>query len=156
LQQQQQQKTPTLAHPPYQSEANLSGTAAYGPRTASQSTTPVKNVGAQISPGAVGDKLAEIPTGLFYPFYPENLMGSIINNSQALGSNEGGNMSNENAGDYTQLLAAAAAQPNGSDGTYGCQPSQDSYMLEEILPASIPANGHTGAIWMNVQRSMQY
>ena len=154
LQQQQQQKTPTLAHPPYQSESNISGTAAYGPRTASQSTTPVKNVGAQISPGAVGDKLAEIPTGLFYPFYPENPMGSI-NNSQVLGSNEGGNTSNENAGDYTQLLAAAAAQPNGSDGTYGYQPSQDSYMLEEILPASVPANGHTGAIWMNVVSASQ-
>ena len=154
LQQQQQQKTPTLAHPPYQSEANISGTTAYGPRTASQSTTPVKNVGAQISPGIVGDKLAEIPTGLFYPFYPENPMSSIIN-SHVLGSNEGGNVGNENGGDYTQLLAAAAAQPNGSDGTYGCQPSQDSYMLEEIVPASVPANGHTGAIWMNVVSASQ-
>lgn len=153
LQQQQQHKTPTLAHPSYQPEANMSGTAVYGPRTASQSTTPVKNIGAQISPGAVGDKLAEVPTGLFYPFYPENPMGSIIN-SQVPGPNEGGNMS-ENGGDYAQLLAAAAAQPNGSDGTYGCQPSQDSYMLEEIDPASVPANGHTAAIWMNVVSTSQ-
>ncbi|KAH0833134.1 hypothetical protein J3R83DRAFT_12131 [Lanmaoa asiatica] len=153
LQQQQQQKTPTLAHPSYQPEANTSG-IAYGPRTVSQSTTPVKNIGPQVPPGTVGDKLAEIPTGLFYPFYPENPMGSI-NNSQADVSNEGGNASNESAGDYTQLLAAAAAQPNGSNGSYGCQPSQDSYMLEEIVPASVPANGHTGAIWMNVVSASQ-
>lgn len=145
--QQQQQKTPTLAHPSYQPETSMSGTTIYGPRTASQSTTPVKNFGPQVSPGAVGDKLAEVPTGLFYPFYPENPMGSI-NNSQVPVSNEGGNVSGENSGgDYTQLLAAAAAQPNGS---YGCQPSQDSYMLEEIVPASVLPNSHASAIWMNV------
>lgn len=148
--QQQQQKTPTLTHPPYQPEANMNGTVVYGPRTASQSTTPVKSVNAQLSLGGVGDKLAEVPAGLFYPFYPENQMGSI-NNSQVPGTNEGGNVNNENGGgDYIQLLAAAAAQPNGSNGTYGCQPSQDSYMLEEIVPPSVPANGHTGAIWMNL------
>lgn len=148
MQQQQQQKTPTLTHPPYQSEANIGGTVVFGPRTASQSTTPVKSVSAQV-PG-VADKLAEIPTGLFYPFYPENQMGSI-NNSQLPGNSEGGNVGNENgSGDYIQLLAAAAAQPNGSNGTYGCQPSQDSYMLEEIVPVGVPPNGHTGAIWMNV------
>lgn len=148
--QQQQQKTPTLAHPPYQPETNM----MYGPRTASQSTTPVKNVGPQVSPGAVGDKLAEIPTGLFYPFYPENPMGSI-NNSQVAVPNEG-NMGNENGGgDYAQLLAAAAAQPNGTNGSYGCHPSQDSYMLEEIVPVNIPANGHAGAIWMNVVSASQ-
>lgn len=154
LQQQQQQKTPTLAHPSYPPDANINGTVPYGQRTASQSTTPVKNVAPQVSPRAGGDKLAEIPTGLFYPFYPENPMGSI-NNPQGPLPNDGGNVSNEGGGDYAQLLAAAAAQPNGSNGSYGCQPSQDSYMLEEIVPASVPANGHTGAIWMNVVSASQ-
>lgn len=150
-----QQKTPTMAHPAYQTEANMGANAPYGPRTASQSTTPVKNVGSQISPGVVVDKLAEIPTGLFYPFYPENPVGSM-NNLHSRGPNEDGDVDNEDdGGDYTQLLAAAAAQPNGSDGTYGYQQSQDSYMLEEIVPASVPANGHTGAIWMNVVSSSQ-
>jgi hypothetical protein len=153
--QQQQQKTPTMAHLSHQPEANAPGSVAYGSRTGSQSTTPVKSAGAQISPGVLGDKLAEIPTGLFYPFYPENPMGSITN-SQVSG-NEGGNANNDNGGDYSQLLAAAAAQPNGADGTYGYQPSQDSYMLEEIMPVSVPTNSHTGAIWVNVnQKSVRY
>lgn len=151
---QQQQKTPTLGHPSFPPEANVGGNAVYGPRTASQSTTPVKNMSAQVSPGGVGDKLAEIPAGLFYPFYPENPMGSI-QNSQASGTGEGGNANSENSGDYTQLLAAAAAQPNGSNGTYGYQPSQDTYMLEEIVPESVPPNRHTGAIWMNVVSASQ-
>ncbi|KAF8124148.1 fungal-specific transcription factor domain-containing protein [Boletus edulis] len=93
--------------------------------------------------------LPEIPTGLFYPFYPESQMGPITN-AQASGANDDGNGSDENNGDHTQLLAAAAAQPDGSNGTYGHQSSQDSYMLKEIVPPSILANGHTGAIWMNV------
>lgn len=139
---QSQQKTPTLAHPPYQSEV-------YGPRTASQSTTPVKSVGPQLSLAMVGDKLAEVPTGLFYPFFPENPIG----NSQGQGSNDGG--SNDSGADYTQLLAAAAAQPNGSNGSYGYQSSQDTYMLEEIIPTTVPSSGHSGAIWMNVVSASQ-
>ena len=142
---QQQQKTPTLAHPSYPE-----GNVVYGPRTASQSTTPVKSLSGQVSPVVMGEKLADVPPGLFYPFFPENL-ASV--NSQIPG-NENGNTNNEN-GDYSQLLAAAAAQPNGSHGTYGCQPSQDSYMLEEIVPANVSLDGHTGAIWSNLVSTSQ-
>ncbi|KIK81187.1 hypothetical protein PAXRUDRAFT_15381 [Paxillus rubicundulus Ve08.2h10] len=157
-QHQHQQKTPIMAHPPYQNGGNITGPGIYGPppRTSSQNTTPVKGVGAQISAGNAGDKLAEVPTGLFYPFYPENPMGSI-NNAQMSGmSNEGGSVNSDgNNSDYAQLLAAAAAQPNGSNGSYGCQPSQDSYMLEEIVPAHGPPNSHAGTIWMNVVSTSQ-
>lgn len=143
---QQQQKTPTLAHPSYQ-ETNMGGPAAYGPRSASQSSTPVKNVSPQISPGAVREKFAEIPADLFYPFYPENPMGSI-NNPQMSGANDA---NNESAADYVRLLAL----PRGSAGTYGCLSEQDSYMLEEIVPASGPPNGHAGAVWTNVVSASQ-
>ncbi|KAG9315092.1 hypothetical protein JVU11DRAFT_4204 [Chiua virens] len=153
LQQPQQQKTPTMTHPAYQPEANMGNAVAYGPRTASQSTTPVKSVGAPVTPGAVGDKLAEIPTGLFFPFYPENPMASI-GTSHVPGSSGGGGVNNDN-GDYAQLLAAAAAQPNGPHGTYECHPAQDSYMLEEIIPAPGSANGHATAVWMNVVSASQ-
>ncbi|KAH7884597.1 fungal-specific transcription factor domain-containing protein [Phlebopus sp. FC_14] len=148
-QQQPQQKTPTMAHPPYPN-----GHGVYATSRTMQQNSGVKSVGAQ-SPNvgtssASGDKLAEVPTGLFYPFYPENPMGSIhsapISGVASDGSSTNGDSGN---GDYSQLLAAAAAQPNGS---YGCQQSQDSYMLEEIVPASAPSSGRAGTVWLNVNQ----
>lgn len=141
-----QQKSSVMAHPQYQNAGHV-GPSVYGPqRTISQNTTPVKSVGSGSSGTSSPEKLAEVPAGLFYPFYPENPMGG---NQMSGAPGEGGPANGDgNNGDYTHLLAAAAAQPNGS---YGCQPSQDSYMLEEILPSHIPHNnGHAGTAWGNI------
>ncbi|OAX33629.1 hypothetical protein K503DRAFT_804229 [Rhizopogon vinicolor AM-OR11-026] len=49
--------TPTMSHTPYSSGGGM------GP-------------GGSMGNGTTQDKLAEVPTGLFYPFYPENQMTS--------------------------------------------------------------------------------
>jgi hypothetical protein len=70
--------------------------------------------------------LADVPPGLFYPFYPEKTSGQ--SNEGESGSTAGGN------GEFNHLLAAAAAQPMGN---YGYHSSQDSYMLEEKDPVAV-------------------
>lgn len=98
----------------------------------------------QGSPGKIAqgsDKLADVPLGLFYPFYPENPMATGGDAQDSGVSSENGSASG--GGDYSHLLAAA--QPVGS---YGCHPSQDAYMLEEIPPSHVPHNG--GQVWMSV------
>ncbi|KAG1843956.1 fungal-specific transcription factor domain-containing protein [Suillus subalutaceus] len=90
---------------------------------------------------SMADKLAEVPAGLFYPFY-QNPMSATPRDAGVTGGDSG-----QDPQGYGHLLAAAA-QPNG---TYGCQPSSDSYMLEEIVPT------HGNQVWMNVsQRSMSF
>ncbi|EGO24576.1 hypothetical protein SERLADRAFT_468109 [Serpula lacrymans var. lacrymans S7.9] len=148
VQQHMQQRTPTMAAA-YPNGANSS---AYGPQQrgpGSSSTTPIKNVNGTSTNGMTTDKLAEVPAGLFYPFYPENPMGSMsgpqasgVSSETASANGDAGN--GNNSQDYSHLLAAAAAQPNG---TYGCQSSQDSYMLEEKPPMT---SGHGMQMWMNV------
>ncbi|KAL4074971.1 fungal-specific transcription factor domain-containing protein [Scleroderma yunnanense] len=149
----QSQKPAVVAHSQYPTSSHMGG-LVYGPqRPMPPNTTPVKNMTSQASNGnASPDKLAEVPAGLFYPFYPES---SMVNSSgaQVSGvSSESGSACGEGSnGDYSQLLAAAAAQPIGANGSYGCQPSQDAYMLEEIAPAHMPHNGgHAGTVWVSV------
>lgn len=78
--------------------------------------------------------LADVPTGLFYPFFPEKSTGenghpggeSADNpgvDGQGSGSGDGGG-----PGNYSSLLAAA---------TYGYHSSQDSFMLEEKDPVPV-------------------
>ncbi|CCM07053.1 uncharacterized protein FIBRA_09375 [Fibroporia radiculosa] len=84
------------------------------------------------APGTPADKkLAEVPPGLFYPFYPENQ-----NNAAATVASANGGSGQ----DFNHLLAAAAAasQPMGP---YGYQPSQESYMLEEKDTTMAPGVG---------------
>ncbi|KAI5981958.1 fungal-specific transcription factor domain-containing protein [Pisolithus albus] len=105
-------------------------------------TTPVKSVGSGSSGTSSPERLAEVPAGLFYPFYPENPQMPNAPGDGGAANGDG------NSGDYTHLLAAAAAQPNGPNGSYVCQPSQDSYMLEETVPSHVPHNnGHAGTVW---------
>ncbi|KAG6336364.1 hypothetical protein ID866_2721 [Astraeus odoratus] len=146
----QQQKSSVMTHSQYQNGSHM-GPTMYGPqRSISQNATPVKS-----GPTSGPEKLAEVPAGLFYPFYPENPMGPASNPPVSSVSSDGGSSNGDgNNGDYAHLLAAAAAQPNGSNGSYGCQPSQDSFMLEEIVPTHVPhSSGHAGMIWANVVSS---
>lgn len=141
--------TPTMSHPPY-SNGGV-GPGVYGPlpRGVTVSTNPVKGLQGSVGNSTTQDKLAEVPPGLFYPFYPENPMSAAsgtVSGPHSDAGTTGGDAGQDPQG-YSQLLAAAA-QPNG---TYGCQPSSDSYMLEEIVPA------HGNQVWMNVsQRSMSF
>jgi len=137
--------TPTMSHTPYSSGGGM-GPGVYGPlpRGAVANTNPIK--GIQGSMGTTQDKLAEVPTGLFYPFYPENQMttGPTVSGPHDDGAANG---DAQDPPGYGHLLAAAA-QPNG---TYGCQPSSETYMLEEIVPVQ------GNQVWMNVsQRSVSY
>jgi hypothetical protein len=130
------QSTPTLPH----AYAN-NGTVVYSqpPRSASVATT----IGTEVSTPT--DKhLADVPTGLFYPFYPESQFSmERLNAQQHLteGTANGGTAP-PNPTDFSHLLATAAP----SDG---CQPSQDSFMLEE---KDTTAHHVAMQAWMNVVR----
>jgi hypothetical protein len=132
-----QQTTPTLPH----SFAN--GPVVYGPQPRSASVVTTIGTDGNTPPDK---QLVEVPTGLFYPFYPESqipverLTGPHLHPSDGPGN--GGNTHSTNT-DFTQLLATAV--PPG--GTYGCQPSQDSFMLEEKDTTNTNAGMQ---VWMNV------
>ncbi|KAI0297275.1 hypothetical protein B0F90DRAFT_1819450 [Multifurca ochricompacta] len=108
----------------------------------------------------VETKLAEVPPNLFYPFYPEGpqtqarTTGSMTSSSAAAaaavaaaaaaaGANGSGN------GDYTQLLAQAAAAAQQPAGQWGAS-GQESYMLEE-KDVGVPVPSTMG-MWMTNQR----
>jgi len=111
--------------------------------------------------GPVETKLAEVPVNLFYPFYPDNSQmqgrpmpspvgapAGSVPTAPASGSGNG-----NGAGDYTQLLAQAAAaqQPSGPWGASG----RESYMLEEKdVGVSVPIPGAMG-MWMPDQRTVR-
>ena len=115
--------------------------------------------------GPVETKLAEVPVNLFYPFYPDNSQvqgrnAGPISASSAVSAaaivpttSAGGSGNGNGAGDYTQLLAQAAAaqQPSGPWGASG----RESYMLEEKdvgVPVPIPG---TMGMWMPDQRTVR-
>lgn len=111
--------------------------------------------------GPVETKLAEVPVNLFYPFYPDNSQvqrngGPMPSSVGAPGATvptapAGGSGNGNGAGDYTQLLAAAAQQPSGPWGASG----RESYMLEEKdVGVSVPIPGAMG-MWMPDQRTVR-
>ena len=156
--------TPPMSHAPY---GGIGST--YGPGTplngnmgsahgSPRSTRTLSTGGATPAPG--DQKLAEVPPGLFYPFYPESnvVPPEQPNNGGPLSTRPGvradggaGAAAGATAnGDYTQLLAAAAAQQTG--GQWGAS-NQDSYMLEE---KDVGVSGGVGVnMWMPDQRTMQ-
>ena len=133
------QSTPTIASAPYSSGSGsgagaTSASVVYGP----QQQRPVPGNGkSKTSPS--GSQLAEVPTQLFYPFYPECSLPSSV-----------GGAANGVAGsqqrDYSQLLEVAAA---AQDGTYGCQPSHDSFISEERDPHRGFQQGMQIPTWMS-------
>lgn len=128
--------TPKIGHSPGSAgSAPGSGSSgsAYGNGFNGQGTPKVGY--SQQSPG----HLADVPTGLFFPFFPEKAVGG--ENGQASGETPdtpggsgvgvGQHGPGSVGGSYDSLLATAAAtQPM----PYGFHPSQDSFMLEEKDP----------------------
>ena len=94
--------------------------------------------GALSSPGK---HLAEVPTTLFYPFFPEAQAIAITTaGSSASGTTASGSGQQQ---DYSQILRVAAAAQEGLGG----QP-QESYMSEERdVSHSVPAQD---VVWVNV------
>ncbi|KAG6816200.1 hypothetical protein H0H87_007749 [Tephrocybe sp. NHM501043] len=124
-----QQTTPTMTSAGYSNGAN--GTPVYGPRMNGNGSNGSGSGGSTPPNG----HLVEIPQGLFYPFYPETAVFPMpAPNVTGSGQHR----------DYSQLLAAAA---QGQDGTYGCQPSQDSYMSEERDPRQ--SVDQQSMVWMD-------
>lgn len=128
-----QQTTPILVAASY---SNSSSGAAYGPHPRSVNKT---ESGGSTPPGT---QLAEIPTQLFYPFYPEAHVFSIPPPPP-----NGGSGGAQHQRDYDHILAVAA----GQDGTYGCQPSHDSFMSEERDPHH-SLQQHGMQMWINAVR----
>ena len=87
--------------------------------------------------------LADVPTDLFYPFFPEKTTGENGQSSGETpdtpggaggGAGQGGSGSGSGQGSYDLLLAtAAAAQPM----PYGYHSSHESFMLEEKDPVVV-------------------
>ncbi|KAI0073683.1 hypothetical protein K474DRAFT_1666320 [Panus rudis PR-1116 ss-1] len=108
-----------------------------GPHPSSNQSSPkvIKDV-----PGTPGPdrKLAEIPAGLFYPFFPENQ--NVANSAAAAVAAAVGN--GGNAHDINSILVAAG-NPNMNQHGY---PAQE-YMLEEKDTAAPPAASMQ--MWVN-------
>jgi hypothetical protein len=126
-----QQQTPTQQNMTLKSQAGTNGInypGGYSDQSTPKSQQPQ---GPQ--------QLVDVPTELFYPFFPEKSNsaesgagGAGIVNGPVAGGNGGFNH-----------IFAAAAQPINE---YGYHPSQDSFMLEEKDTAAV----HPGMqIWMN-------
>lgn len=90
--------------------------------------------------------LADVPAGLFYPFFPEKATGGENGQSSGetpdspggagagIGQAGPGSAGGGGQGSYDSLLATAAAtQPI----PYGYHPSQENFMLEEKDPIAV-------------------
>jgi len=128
-----QQNTPTLAPASYApGTANTSGGVAY------PHSRPM-NGGKNVKGGTPPDsQLAEVPTQLFYPFYPDHVTSMPLAQS--------GGSANGQQGGYTHLLAAAATQ----DNRFGLHPHADHFMPEEA-----PSPQHHMPVWGNALPQVQ-
>ncbi|KAJ7475675.1 fungal-specific transcription factor domain-containing protein [Mycena latifolia] len=104
--------TPTSAYPPK---------PPYGPHPRGMNGAPAPLHIA--TNGAGGKHLVEIPTGLFYPFFPDE-------NGNPPAAAPGANGAQEQG--YGHILAAAAT--HGQHGSYGGQGSHDTFISEERNP----------------------
>lgn len=110
--QKSQQSTPPLSAYP----ASAGGSMVYGPQPRAMNNAPGTMNGSHSGGSTPPNKqLVEVPSVLFYPFFPEAPIPSSGNGAVTPNGNR--------RHDYTQILAAAAAA--------GSQPSHDSYMSEE-------------------------
>jgi len=87
--------------------------------------------------GGGGKHLVEIPTGLFYPFYPDENGNPTAAAAGANGAQDQG---------YGHILAAAAK--HGQHGSYGGQGSHDTFISEERNPTRMP--------WVNNMHQRPY
>lgn len=99
-----------------------------------------------LNPQGQPQQLADVPAGLFYPFYPEkvNPVPSDHVGGLVMDTGSGSPESGHGSGEFNNLLAAAGADHQLSN--YGYHPSTDSYMLEEKDTVAV----HPGMqMWMN-------
>ncbi|KAI0048973.1 hypothetical protein FA95DRAFT_1490113 [Auriscalpium vulgare] len=126
--------TPTLSHASYGPGAP----GSYGPGTPTMSSATASSKGSPgstrvVNGGPGGEtKMPDVPTSLFYPFYPETRVSATgehaLPAAAAAGGQNGVGAGGKENGDFTQIFAQAAAQqPTGQWGAS----NQDSYMLEE-------------------------
>ncbi|KAJ7726043.1 fungal-specific transcription factor domain-containing protein [Mycena maculata] len=103
--------TPANAYPP---------TKPYGPQPRGMNgTSPT----VQVPPANGGKHLVDIPTGLFYPFFPDENGNPPAAAAGTNGAQQAG---------YGHILAAAAT--HGQHGSYGGQGSHDTFISEERNP----------------------
>jgi hypothetical protein len=151
--------TPSLGNATYthggSGAPSFPGSPPIGPALPATSRGLVPGVGNGNGGGANGPvetKLAEVPVNLFYPFYPEASHvqarnASTISTPSAAATAAasatapaGGSGNGNTGGDYTQLLAQAAAAQQQS-APWGAS-GRESYMLEEKdvgVPMQIPS-----------------
>ncbi|KAJ6577220.1 fungal-specific transcription factor domain-containing protein [Mycena capillaripes] len=120
--------TPTNSYPP----KTLYGPHPRGLNGGSEHVTAAN--------GAPAKHLVDIPTGLFYPFFPDE-NGNPPAASSANGVQEHG---------YGHILAAAAT--HGQHGSYGGQGSHDTFISEERNPTTM----HRMQWVSNMQHQRQY
>lgn len=132
-----QQSTPTLS-----SATQLSAPAPSHYIPGAPRSTPKAPNDHDSRPNTPSDskKLLDVPTVLFYPFFPESYQ-SPSNGQTPTNTGTGGTPTFQ---DYSQILAAAAQQ----EGSYGCQSSSDLYMSEERESTQ----SSNIQMWMNVVR----
>ena len=130
---------------PVPSHNSTPGTSSKSVYTSTTTTGPVYGPhqrslnGANGALNSPGKHLAEVPTPLFYPFFPEAQSNAIT----AAGSSVGGTTASGNGQpDYSQILKVAAAAQEGISG----QP-QASYMSEE---RDVSHNVAQDVVWVNV------
>ena len=108
-------------------------------------------------------KLAEVPINLFYPFYPDgaqlqqrsasaSTMSSSAAANVAAVAASATDPNGNSGGDYTQLLAQAAAAAHQPAGPWGAS-GPESYMLEE-KDVAVPMSSAM-SMWMPDQRTLR-
>jgi len=133
---------------PVPSHKGTPGTSSKSIYTLTTATGPVRGTpqrslnGASGALNSPGKHLAEVPTPLFYPFFPEAQSNAITAGSSASGTTASGN---GQPPDYSQILKVAAAAQEGISG----QP-QTSYMSEE---RDVSHNVAQDVVWVNVPAS---
>ncbi|KII84447.1 hypothetical protein PLICRDRAFT_168043 [Plicaturopsis crispa FD-325 SS-3] len=146
--------TPVMAHSAYPGSSPIYGPQ---PRAASMGGL-VPQDGNNNGQGENKEPMIDLPSSLFYPFYPENAANAPgVVAAGVVNGKKGGHPQQR---EFNNLLAAAAADP---DGGYGGQPSQESFMLEEKDSGAgviHPHHNHNPNVWMNLgeqhARSMQF
>jgi hypothetical protein len=151
--------TATYAHGP-SGTPSFPGSPPIGPAVPSRGLVTGNGNGGGAS-GPVETKLAEVPVNLFYPFYPdgpqmqprsENTMSSSSAAAAAVAAVAATSNDPNGNGDYTQLLAQAAAAVHQPAGPWGAS-GQESYMLEE-KDVAVPMSSAMG-MWMPDQRTIR-
>jgi len=134
-----QNSTPVMSSPPITYTPTTS-TGVYSPHQRSLN-------GASGTSNPSNKHLAEVPTTLFYPFFPEAQVNAIAAASAAGSNASGTNTSGGQPQDYIQLLRVAAAAQEG----FNERPSHESYMLEERdVSHNVPAQD---VVWGNAPPS---